>query len=234
MGVPPCLLKAARSRIMTYKGRHCERAMELFLHPMSPNCIAVLAVLAELELPAKKTVVDLFNDEQSSQAFRAINPNGLVPVLKTGGFILWETIPIMQFCASTAGDVGLWPRDDMKRADIARWQNWSAAHWTPALQPFIYENFFKGLKGEGQPNVERLQAAQGPLDRFAGILDAQLAKADWVVSDALTLADFSVAAYLSYMADAQLPLSGYPHIMEWFSRLTALASWQSAQAERRT
>jgi hypothetical protein len=42
----------------------------------------------------------------------------------------------------------------------------------------------------------------------------------------VTLADFSVAAPLFYAEKAELPLTSYPHIREWFGRVSSLPAWR--------
>ena len=41
-----------------------------------------------------------------------------------------------------------------------------------------------------------------------------------------TLADFSVAAPLFYAKEAELPLAPYPHVQDWFGRVSALPAWR--------
>ena len=70
-------------------------------------------------------------------------------------------------------------------------------------------------------------------NREARVLDAHLAKQPYLVGNALTLADFSVAAPLFYAQEAELPLAPYPHVRDWFDRVSALPAWrETAPAPR--
>jgi glutathione S-transferase len=42
----------------------------------------------------------------------------------------------------------------------------------------------------------------------------------------VTLADFSVVAPLFYAEKAELPLTPYPHIRDWFARVSSLPAWR--------
>jgi glutathione S-transferase len=203
--------------------------IELFLHPASPNCMAVLMAGHQAGISLSHRLIQLKGDGQAPPELLAVNPNGLVPTLRDGDLFLWETVAILQYVASKAGDTPLWPRDDRGRADIARWQCWSLAHWTPALQPFIFENIFKGMRGLGGPNQEHLKRAEAVLWRHGRVLDHHLQDRDWAVGQSLTLADISLAAYLMYARGACIPLAAFPNILRWFERLESLPAWQAAQ-----
>jgi glutathione S-transferase len=58
------------------------------------------------------------------------------------------------------------------------------------------------------------------------MLDAHLAKQTYVVGNALTLADFSVAATMAYAKEAEMPLAPYSHIQDWYARVSALPAWR--------
>jgi glutathione S-transferase len=96
--------------------------MKLYMHPASPNCVAVLMTAALLEIPLEIESVDLFKGTHLEPDFLAINPNGFVPVLQEDDFLLWETNAITQYLASKRPNCSLWPANDRSRADIARWQ----------------------------------------------------------------------------------------------------------------
>ncbi len=67
------------------------------------------------------------------------------------------------------------------------------------------------------------------LDNFARdakVLDAHLSRQLFLVGNALTLADFSVAGPLFYAERAGLPVADYPKLREWFGRVAALPCWK--------
>jgi glutathione S-transferase len=62
--------------------------------------------------------------------------------------------------------------------------------------------------------------------RDARVLEAYLAKQPYLAGTRVTLADFSVVAPLFYAEKAELPLTPYPHIRDWFSRVSSLRAWR--------
>ena len=59
----------------------------------------------------------------------------------------------------------------------------------------------------------------------ARVLEAHLAKHPYLAGNGVTLADFSVVAPLFYAEKAELPLTPYPHIRDWFARVSRLPAW---------
>jgi glutathione S-transferase len=62
--------------------------------------------------------------------------------------------------------------------------------------------------------------------REARMLEAHLAKHPCLAGTGMTLADFSVVAPLYYAEKAELPLAPYPHIRDWFARVSSLPAWR--------
>lgn len=195
---------------------------------MSPNCVAVLAVARQLRIELDVQHVDLFNGEHRRPEFLALNPNGLVPVLRDGEFVLWETVAILEYLGSMEVAHRLLPEAPRQRADVLRWLGWGLAHWNPALQPFIFERMFKPMKGLGDPDEQRLAALQPNLDQALGVLEAALAREGNVCGERLTLADYYLAAYPVYAAPARIDLRPYPNVSRWLERIHSQEAWRAA------
>lgn len=98
--------------------------MKIKLIGKSPsiNVRKVLWTAAELGL-------DLEREEQpdlASPAFRAINPNALVPVLIDGEFALWESNTICRYLVNREQRTDLLPVDPQQRARVEQWMDWQA------------------------------------------------------------------------------------------------------------
>jgi glutathione S-transferase len=198
--------------------------MKLYGFPPSPNTRKVQAVAAHLGVALEFEFVDIMKGQSRTPEFLALNPAGRTPVLVDDDFTLSESNAIMQYIADKKKNE-LWPENARTRADIARWQFWQAAHWHEGCGVFLGGNFVKKLLTGGDPDPTALKHAEGAFHRDAAVLDAHLAKHQYVVNGALTLADFSVASYLHYAAAAKLPLERYKNIQAWYARIEALPAW---------
>jgi glutathione S-transferase len=199
--------------------------MKLYGFPPSPNTWQVRALAAYIGVPLEFELVDLPKGAARTPAFLAINPTGRTPALVDGDFKLWETLAIMQYIASKKPNA-LWPNDPKSRAEITAWQSWNLAHWNrDACVPLLFEGFVKKLLNLGEPDQAAIAKGTEAFAKEAGMLNAHLAKQKYIVGDALTIADFAVAATLFYAKEAKLPLTPYPHIRSWFERVAALPCW---------
>lgn len=200
--------------------------MKLYGFPPSPNTWKVRAVAAHLGVPPELEFVDLTKGGSHTPAYLALNPTGRTPTLVEGDFKLWESNAIMQYISSKAPN-SLWPNDARIRADISRWQFWQQAHWGgEACIPLTFQRLVKKVLNLGPADEGVVAKATEAFNKEAKMLETHLAKQKYLVGEAPTLADFSVAAAMIYGKEAELPLASYTRVRDWFERVTALPCWK--------
>lgn len=183
------------------------------------------AVARYLNAPVDYVWVDLAKGEHKTPEFLAINPNGKVPVLQDGDLTLWEANAIMCYLSDKA-DAALWPHD-ARQIEVMRWLSWDAQHFTRHAGTLYFENMIRPLIGMGAPDAVAVKSATGLFMASAAILDAHLSKREYLVGDALTVADFATAATLPYADAARIPLAEFPAIERWHARLQQLPAWRA-------
>ena len=62
----------------------------------------------------------------------AQNPNGLVPVIVDGDFVLWESNSIIRYLANKWAAEALLPVEPQARAEVDRWIDWQATEFNSA------------------------------------------------------------------------------------------------------
>lgn len=200
--------------------------MKLYMNPLSPNVRRVRLTAAVLEVQLEEHMLDFTKGEHKSPEYLTLNPNGAVPTLVDGDFVLSESRAIMQYLASKKPEAGLFPRDERARADITRWQFWDASHFSPQLGALTFEKMIKPMFGMGEPDQGQVEAAITNLRRFGAVLDKALAGKRHVVGDTLTLADLTIACSLMYAKQTDVPLGDFPNVQSWFSRISNLDAWR--------
>ena len=91
--------------------------MKLYNANLSPNAMRVRAVVNELGIALEVIDVDLRSGGNRTKEFLALNPNGKVPVLVDGDFVLWESRAINGYLAATKPEHGLYPDDATETGD---------------------------------------------------------------------------------------------------------------------
>jgi glutathione S-transferase len=202
--------------------------MKLYMNALSPNVRRVRLTAAVLQLELEEKKLDFTKGEHKNPEFLALNPNGAVPTLVEGDFVLTESRAIMQYLASKKPESGLLPRDERARADVTRWQFWDASHFSPQLGTFTFQKLLKPRMGLGEPDGQKVEEALTNFRRFAAVLNETLDGKQFVVGSALTLADLTLASSLMYAKQTDVPLAEFPNIQSWFGRVSDLDAWKKS------
>jgi glutathione S-transferase len=203
--------------------------MKLYNAIISPNAIRVRAVASELDIELEIIDVDIMKGETRTDAILALNPNGKIPVLTDGEFVLWESRAITGYLASLRPERGLYPDEAKKRAIIDQWSYWQAIHLGPAMQKVGFERLLKPKFGMGEPDESAIEAQLKDISQFLPVLNANLAGKDWVAGN-LSIADFAMASTFMVRRASGISLDEVPHVATWIERMEARSSWQSAIA----
>jgi glutathione S-transferase len=200
--------------------------MKLYMNVLSPNVRRVRLTAAVLGLSLEEQTLDLARGEHRSPEYLALNPNGAIPTLVDGDFVLTESRAIMQYLASKKPEAGLLPRDQAAHVDVTRWQFWDASHFSPQLGTITFEKIVKPMIGMGEPDARSIDEALGNFRRFAAVLNKRLDGKSYVVGTSLTVADLTLASSLMYAKQVDLPLSEFTNIAAWFAHITELDAWK--------
>lgn len=204
--------------------------MRLYDFPFSPNCRKVRAVAYELGVTFEHAPINLLRGASREPAFLAKNPNGKVPVLEDGDFILWESNAIVTYLATKRG--ALLPAGARERAEVDRWLSWQTSHLAGAIGKVAFERVVKKLTGQGAPDQANIDAGTAEFARLTAVLDASLEGKEYVAGP-LSVADFALASFYS-LAPAcglDMPPSVYPRANAWLGRILARDGMKRALAD---
>jgi glutathione S-transferase len=67
-----------------------------------------------------------------------MNPNGLVPTIQDGDFVLWESNSIMRYLVEKYGQGKLLPTTPEARANANRWMDWQLSTFNPIIVPLFF------------------------------------------------------------------------------------------------
>lgn len=154
-----------------------------------------------------------------TEHFRAMNPNGLIPVIENEGLVLWESNAIVRYlCARYAGngDTALWPQDVQTRAHADRWMDWQTTALQPQIGPAFKQLFRTPIEQRDMAVVH-----QGKLDieKKLDILDAHLANQAYVAGAHFTMGDIPLGCSVDRWFKMPLAHQAHPNVARWYSQL---------------
>ena len=184
----------------------------------SINVRKVLWLCAELDLPIAHEAWDAGDRSNRSDEFKQWNPNGLVPVIKDGDFVLWESNAICRYLAASHGREDLLPTDLRRRAVVEQWMDWQT---TQLNNSWRYAFFALVRKAPTHTDPQATEASVADWTRHMLILEAQLQRTGAFVTGAeFTLADLvlGLSTHRWFMTPIERP--HLPAVVGFYERLS--------------
>ena len=159
--------------------------------------------------------------ETRTPEFRALNPNGRVPVIDDDGFVLSESMAINLYLAKKHKSP-LYPSDPRNEALAWQWSLWETDRLDRQIVNYVrHTTEFP----EAERKKEIAEAAWQQVAESFDVLEAALTKAEWLAGPAFTVGDLNVAAAL-YRA-LTIDTGNWPRTHAWLHRC-----WERPAAKR--
>jgi glutathione S-transferase len=185
----------------------------------SINVRKVLWLCQELELPCELQQWGTGHRSTEAAEFRALNPNAMVPVIRDGSFVLWESNAICRYLACAYGRGGeLLPANLQERAVVEQWMDWQATELNNSWR-YAFMALVRGSAAHAEPGA--IAAGVRNWNRHMTILEEQLRKTCAFVTGArFTLADIvlGLATHRWFMTPMQRP--ELPAVTDYYERLS--------------
>jgi glutathione S-transferase len=198
--------------------------LQVLGRPNSINVRKVLWLCTELELTVQHEPWGVPEMPLRSPEYLALNPNALVPVLRDGGLVLWESNTICRYLASRENRTDLLPNEPAPRAQVEKWMDWQLSELNTA-----WRYAFMGLvrKGAEYTDDKAIEASGASWNRHMTLLDNQLQRTGaFAAGRAFTLADIvlGLATHRWFMTPMQRP--ALPAVEAYYERLTERPGFQ--------
>ncbi|RDJ02728.1 glutathione S-transferase family protein [Rhizobium grahamii] len=159
-----------------------------------------------------------------AERYLPLNPNLLLPILQHSGRTLWETDAIACWLSRRAGS-NFWRTDD-DEPEMIRWISWAKENFMKACDAVHWERGTKLRYGIGTCDQVMVEEGLRQFHRAAIILDSQLSDRRWLLGEAISFADFRMAAFLPFNDAARLPIDEYPAVKRWSDQLNLIEAWR--------
>ena len=104
----------------------------------SSNVQKVLWCCAELGIEFERVDLGGPFGGNNDPEYLALNPNGLVPTVKDGDLVMWESNTICRYLATTRNGARLYPTDPAARTHVERWMDWQLASAGPPMGTLLF------------------------------------------------------------------------------------------------
>jgi glutathione S-transferase len=149
--------------------------------------------------------------------FRALNPNAMVPVIRDGGFVLWESNTICRYLATKHGRTDLLPAEAARRAVVEQWMDWQATELNNAWR-YAFMALVRRSAEHADPAA--IAASVQQWNRHMTILDGQLVKTGpFVTGPVFTLADVVLGLSVNRWLMTPLQRPELPAVAAYHARL---------------
>lgn len=178
--------------------------------------------LNQLGLDFELSVIDVLKGEQKSDAYRAINPLGVVPWLVTDdGQGFGESNAMLWYLAEGSF---LMPDSRADRAEALQWMFFEQSKLEPFISPARF--FTTILPQERGPRAAEIADWQSRARPGLARLNAHLADREFMLCSGYSIADIAIFGYVHVMNEAGLEKANYPMIARWIDRVSGTAGFR--------
>jgi glutathione S-transferase len=191
----------------------------------SVNVQKVLWCAEELGLSYERIDAGMAFGRNTEPDYLAMNPNGRVPTLVDGDFVLWESNSIMRYFALAHGQgSAIYPASPKARASVDRWLDWTLSTLQPVDRPVFWALVRTPVEKRDIIAVQKDADAEAVVWR---IPDAQLATRQFIEGDQFTLADIALGAYARRWFGVEgISKPRLPNLERWFAQFSSRPGFQ--------
>jgi len=192
-------------------------------HAPSSAAMSAHVLLEELGLPFELVRVDTAAGAHKQADYLRLNPNGLIPTLTDGDFVLYESAAILLHLSDQAGRL-LPPLGSRERAQAYKWLIWLSG----TLQPVLITYFYPERWDAHNPAQIKAQAEVKSV-ALLQLLDDELARhgQDWLLGSEFSAVDcqaFTLCRWTRNFAGRKA--RDFPHLGPYLQRLLARPALQ--------
>jgi glutathione S-transferase len=191
----------------------------------SVNVQKVLWCLRELDLTYERIDAGMAFGKNTEPEYLAMNPNGRVPTLVDGDYVLWESNSVMRYLVLAYGKGSpIYPPAPKQRAGVDRWLDWTLSTMQPVDRPVFWALVRTPVEKRDMVAIQKDVDAEAVQWR---IVDHQLATHRFIEGDDFTLADIALGAYARRWFGVEgVNKPKLAHLERWFAQFAERPGFQ--------
>lgn len=182
----------------------------------SLNVQKVMWTLGEIGLVHERIPTGGSFGGNNDAGYLSHNPTGLVPTLRDGDVIIWESNTIVRYLTAKYDAGGLWPEDPALRSQADRWMDWVLSTGSPSLGAVLMPTV---RSPRGTPRPEGFSQAVSKLHAAFGLVEDALSHSAYIAGDRLTIGDIAVGVSVARYLRLPVELPSRPRLEAYFERL---------------
>jgi glutathione S-transferase len=190
----------------------------------SSNVQKVLWCLGELDLKFERLDWGGKFGGNKTPEYLAMNPNGLVPTLKDGDFVLWESNSIMRYLNAKYGAGKLVPTSPEGMANANRWMDWQLSTFNGAIVPLFW-NLVR--TNADKRDLKAVEAALEKTIKAWQLVEDQLAQSRFLGGDEFSLGDIPLGVWAYRWFNLPIERPKQPNIAGWYEKLKQRKPYQT-------
>jgi glutathione S-transferase len=158
--------------------------------------------------------------------YLAMNPNGVVPTIDDGGYVLWESNAIVRYLAASYGPPGLYPADPKDRGRSERWMDWQIS----TIQAGMTTLFWGLIRTPPeQRDLAAIEAARRATALLWERLDRHLASNPYLAGAGFSMGDIPAGCMAYRWLNLPFRRDDLPelaHLRAWYDRLATRTAYR--------
>lgn len=181
----------------------------------SINVQKVILALEEIGLTYERVDAGAAFGVNDTPDYLAMNPTGLVPTMDDDGFVLWESNAIVRYLCASRAPGRFWREDVKVRAEADRWMDWMMS-----LSAAMAPGFMQLVRTPADKrNPATVEESVAKTKRLVAMLEAHLAKNDYIAGADYGIGDFVVAPIMHRWLNMPVERGALPGVEAWHARV---------------
>ncbi|MCY1263305.1 Glutathione S-transferase GstB [compost metagenome] len=156
--------------------------------------------------------------------YRAKNPNGLVPMIEDGDFVLWESNAIVRYLVAKYAPQ-FQPVDLQLRASADRWMDWTTSSFAGPFRTV----FWGTLRTPPEQRDEAaIAAALAECGRLLAIPERTLATQPYLSGEHFGMGDIPLGSFIYAWFEMPIQRPQLPYLEAWYGRLQQRPAYRKA------
>ncbi|WP_017905785.1 glutathione S-transferase family protein [Pseudomonas asplenii] len=192
----------------------------------SSNVRKVLWIAEELGLSYESIDAGGAFGVVNTPQYREKNPNGLVPMIEDGDFVLWESNTIVRYLTAThAAGSTWWPTDLQARARAEKWMDWATSSFAAPFRVVFWGVMRTPAE---QQDWTAINAAVNTCGELLAMADRTLAEQPYLSGEEVGMGDIPLGCFVYAWSEMPIERPVLPHLNAWYERLKQRPAYRRA------